>query len=210
MSERVFVFGASGHSKVVIDAIERAAGRTVAFVCDDSVDKQGTQFMGYNVVGGRAALLARRGEVNAGIVAIGDNRARLSIASWILGNGWSLAAVVHPSAAIGRDVEIGDGTVVMAGCVINSGARVGRNAIVNTGATIDHDCEIAEGVHVAPGSHLCGYVSVGEAAFVGAGTTIAPSVRIGARALVGAGSTVLRDVPDDARVAGTPCRPLAI
>ncbi len=47
-----------------------------------------------------------------------------------------LAAVVHPAASVGRDVEIGEGTVVMAGCVINSGARVGRNVIVNTGATI--------------------------------------------------------------------------
>ena len=70
--------------------------------------------------------------------------------------GWStevagLAAVMHPAAAVGSDVEIGEGTVVMAGCVTNSGARVGRNEIVNTGATIEHDCEIADAVDIGPG-----------------------------------------------------------
>ncbi len=70
--------------------------------------------------------------------------------------GWStevagLAAVMHPAAAVGSDVEIGEGTVVMAGCVTNSGARVGRNVIVNTGATIEHDCEIADAVDIGPG-----------------------------------------------------------
>jgi len=35
----VFVFGASGHAKVVIDAIERSQLARVAFVCDDAVDR---------------------------------------------------------------------------------------------------------------------------------------------------------------------------
>ncbi len=70
---------------------------------------------------------------------------------WLVNRVAGLAAVMHPAAAVGSDVEIGEGTVVMAGCVTNSGARVGRNVIVNTGATIDHDCEIADAVHIGPG-----------------------------------------------------------
>jgi sugar O-acyltransferase (sialic acid O-acetyltransferase NeuD family) len=206
--EKIFVFGASGHAKVVIDAIEREASREIAWVCDDAIDKHGKQLMGYAIVGGRDALQARRHETAAGVVAIGDNGIRMKIAAWLAGSGCPLAAVVHPAAAIGRDVEIGDGTVVMAGCVINTGTRVGRNVIVNTGATIDHDCEIADGVHVGPGSHLCGHVALGAGTLVGAGTTIVPSVRVGASCVIGAGSTVLGDVPDRARVGGSPCRPL--
>lgn len=97
--------------------------------------------------------------------------------------GCRLAAVVHPAASVGRDVEIGEGTVVMAGCMINSGARVGRNVIVNTGATIDHDCEIADGVHIGPGSHLCGNVAIGSATLIGAGNgNSAVDTRWGGRA----------------------------
>ena len=211
MSEalRLVVYGASGHAKVVIDAIEREGRNVVAFVCDDAAAKKGTELMGYPVIGGRDAFLEWRSEAAAGVVAIGDNRIRALVASWLAAQGCGLAPVVHPAATIARDVEIGDGSVVMAGCVINSGARLGRNVIVNTGATVDHDCEIGDAVHIGPGAHLCGHVAVGAATFVGAGTTIVPLVRVGADAVIGAGSTVLQNVPDGARAAGSPCRPLA-
>ena len=204
----VFVFGASGHAKVVIDAIEREGLARVVFVCDDAQEKHGTRLMGY-LVGSREELLARCSETSVGVVGIGDNAARTEVAQWLVEHGCALARVVHPSADIGREVAIEDGTVVMAGCVINSGTRVGRNVIVNTGATVDHDCDVGDGAHIGPGSHLCGHVTVGERALVGAGTTIIPGVRIGSRATVGAGSTVLVDVPDGARAGGSPCRPLA-
>lgn len=205
----VFVFGASGHAKVVIDAIERAGRNPVLFVCDDAPDKHGTRLMGYPVIGGREALLARRGETHVGIVGIGDNEARVQVAGWLLSHEYALASVVHPAASIGREVKLEDGTVVMAGCVINSGARIGRNAIVNTSASVDHDCDIGEGVHVGPGARICGHVSIGAGTLIGAGSTIIPSVRIGRGAVIGAGSTVLTDLPDGVRAAGSPCRILA-
>jgi sugar O-acyltransferase (sialic acid O-acetyltransferase NeuD family) len=206
--EKIFVFGAGGHAKVVIDAIEREGRHVIAYVCDDAVEKHGTQIMRYEIVRGRDDLIVRKAEIGKGVVAVGDNNLRMNIASWLVERGCRLAVVVHPAAVVGRDVEIGEGTVVMAGCVINSAARVGRNVIVNTGATIDHDCKIADGVHIGPGSHLCGHVVVGLATMIGAGTTIVPSVRVGAFALIGAGSTVLVDVPDRARAGGSPCHPI--
>jgi sugar O-acyltransferase (sialic acid O-acetyltransferase NeuD family) len=207
-SRGIFVFGASGHAKVVIDAIERAGGMQVLFLCDDADEKRSTQLMGYTIVGGREELLARRSQTEVGIVAIGENAMRMKVAAWLLEHGVRLTSVIHPAATIGRDVQIGDGSVVMAGCVINTGARLGRNVIVNTGASVDHDCEVEDGVHIGPGSHLCGHVSVGAGTLVGAGTTLVPSVRVGAAVTVGAGSTVIRDVPDNARVGGSPCRAL--
>jgi sugar O-acyltransferase (sialic acid O-acetyltransferase NeuD family) len=205
-AEGVFVFGASGHAKVVIDAIERDGRNRVLFVYDDAKHKHGGCLMGYPIVGGREELLARKRETHVGIVGIGDNAARMRVASWLVEHECELTRVVHPGASIAREVDIEDGTVVMAGCVINTGTRVGRNVIVNTGATVDHDCAVDEGVHVGPGSHLCGHVSIGARTLIGAGTTVIPGVRIGSDAVIGAGSTVLGDVPDGARAGGTPCR----
>jgi sugar O-acyltransferase (sialic acid O-acetyltransferase NeuD family) len=204
----VFVFGASGHAKVVIDTIERAGVHTVLFVCDDAPAKHGTRLMGYSVEP-RDALLARRSETHVGIVGIGDNDIRMDVAAWLADHGCTLTSVVHPAASIGREVDIAEGTVVMAGCVVNSGTRIGRNVIVNTGATVDHDCTVGDGAHIAPGSHVCGGVAIGARVLIGAGTTIIPGVRIGDGALIGAGSTVLKDVPELARAGGNPCRLLA-
>ncbi|MBM3358581.1 MAG: acetyltransferase [Betaproteobacteria bacterium] len=209
MATRVFVFGASGHAKVVVDSFERMTGFPVAFIVDDAKQKNGSAICGYRVIGGRDALLARRGEVDAGIVAIGDNRARAAIADWLAAQGFTLVSAIHPGAAIARDVSIGAGAAVMAGTVINTEARIGQHAIINTGATVDHDCVIGDCVHVAPGCHLCGGVSVGAGTLLGAGTTVRPGVRIGKNVTVGAGSTVLQDIPDGAQVAGSPCRPIS-
>jgi sugar O-acyltransferase (sialic acid O-acetyltransferase NeuD family) len=207
-TDRIIVWGAGGHAKVVIDIIERISGATVAFVVDDAPATHGRSLCGYPIIGGRDALVARRAQVSAGIVAIGDNAARATVAAWLLEQGFRFASAVHPAAAVSREVRIGEGSAVMAGTVINFDTAIGAHAIVNTGATIDHDCAIGDCVHIAPGCHLCGGVSVGARSFLGAGTTVIPGVRIGENVVVGAGSTVLQDVPDGARVAGSPCRPI--
>jgi sugar O-acyltransferase (sialic acid O-acetyltransferase NeuD family) len=205
------IYGASGHAKVVIDIVERAGAAEIAFLVDDDPRLRGARFFGYPVLGGLAELqtwLAANAAPGA-IVAIGDNTARSRIAGVLTRHGLTLTAAIHPMAAIGRNVDIGAGTVIMGGCVVNPDTVIGRNTIINTGATIDHDCSIGNDVHIAPGSHLCGGVKVGAGSFLGAGCIVIPGVQIGANATIGAGSTVIADVADGARLAGSPARPLA-
>ena len=64
--EKIFVFGAGGHAKGVIDAIERERRHVIAWVCDDAAEKHGTQVMRYEIVGGRDDLLARKVEKRCG------------------------------------------------------------------------------------------------------------------------------------------------
>lgn len=209
MSNQIFIFGARGHAKVVLDVIEQENRYRVAFLLDDAMKGKERVWFGYPVAGGREVLTTSRPpDVSSGVVAIGQNQARLSVADWLTEHGYGLICAVHPAAVIGRGVEMGQGTVVMAGCVINSDSRIGANVIINTGATVDHDCELADGAHVAPGSHLCGGVRVGRSSLIGAGSTVIPGISIGSRVVVGAGSTVFRDIADGERVAGTPARRL--
>lgn len=207
---RLFLFGASGHAKVVIDVIERVGQHRIVGLFDDAPERQGSVLLGYPVLGGREALLACRDTADGAIVSVGANDARVSVAAWLVGHGIGLVSVVHPGANIGREVMIEAGSVVMAGCVVNSGTKIGCNVVINTGATVDHDCLIGDGAHIAPGCHLCGGVSVGSGVLIGAGTIVIPGIRIGAGATIGAGSTVLHDVSDGACVAGSPCRPISI
>lgn len=208
MSEerRVFVFGASGHAKVVLDLLARA-GVAVALVVDDDPARSGQALLGHRVAGGREALLAGKPAAASGIVAIGGNAPRLAVARWLASQGFGFVLAVHPTAAVGAEVEVGAGSVVMAGAVINPATSIGRHCIVNTGASIDHDCRIGDGAHIAPGARLCGGVTVGDGAFVGAGAVIVPGRCIGAGAIIGAGSVVLQDVSEGATVAGNPARP---
>ena len=206
MKEKIFIFGASGHAKVVIDVIEKQGLYEVAYLVDDDPELKGTNFFGYQVIGGKADLLAIPDEKIKCIVAIGSNTARCKVSAWLFKNDFEKVAVVHPSACISRGVQIGTGTVVMAGVCINADTVVGEDVIVNTRTSIDHDCRIADGVHIAPGSTLCGTVTVGAGTFICAGAIIIPNLTIGKNVTVGSGSTVIRDVASGVTVVGSPAK----
>lgn len=191
--KRIAVFGAGGHGKVVVDAIERNAALAVACVVDDR-PQPGAVILGRPVAGGREALLARRSEIDGVIVAIGDNRARMEVAGWLAIQGFALQSVAHPAAVVAPSATIGAGVLVMPGAVVNADARIGANAIVNSGAIIEHDCDVGEGVHIAPGAVLCGGASVGAGTLVGAGAVILPGVRLAPSQLIKAGTVVAGNV----------------
>lgn len=207
MGENIFVFGAGGHAKVVLDVIEKQGIYRTVCLFDDEESLKGTELYGYRVAGGRKDLIANAQSlaVRGCIIAIGDNRIRLEVAKWMASNHFDLITAIHSSSQLARGATVGPNTVVMAGTVINPDAKIGASVIINTAATVDHDCLICDGVHVAPGCHLCGNVTVGEGAFLGAGTIVTPGVRIGEYAVIGAGSVVVTDVPAHVVAKGVPC-----
>lgn len=206
MKDKIFVFGASGHAKVVVDVIEQQGLYDIVFLVDDDPTLKGNEFYGYRVIGGKRELLEARDQICGGIVAIGSNRARIAVAQWLSDNRFPLVSAIHPFAQLGRGVAVSAGTVIMAGAVINSDTNIGRNVIVNTRASVDHDCVIGDGVHIAPGATLCGTVSVGIGSFVCAGATIIPNLTVGNNVIVGAGSTVIGNIPDNVIVVGSPAK----
>lgn len=185
----IFVYGAGGHGKVVIDTWRSLpSSPPIDFLVDDDVRLQGRTLLGIPVRGPEAIRDER------GVIAIGDNTARIAVASRFKGR---LVTVIHRSAVVSSEATVGEGTMIMPMAVVNPGAVLGENVILNTGATVDHDCVIEDGAHIAPGVHLCGNVMVGEGALLGVGVSVVPGVRIGKRVLVHAGMTVRRDVADD-------------
>lgn len=128
-------------------------------------------------------LLRMRIFLDGIVIAVGDNRDRKKEAEKIPPEQ-ICPALVHTFAVVMPDVVLGQGTVVMAGAIVQVGSRIGKHVILNTGCTVDHDCTIEDYAHIAPGAHLCGGVHVGEGALVGVGVSVAPGAKIPAWTLV--------------------------
>lgn len=205
--EAIAIWGASGHGRVVLDAIRCASQVRVAGFVDDDPKRKGERFAGSVVLGGRevlAELLAQG--VRRVHVAVGHCATRSRIARALTELGFGLCTVTHPTSVIARDASVADGTFAAANVVVNSGATVGRLVILNTACVVDHDSRIGDAVHVAPGSTLGGLVQVGEETFIGIGATVINCVSIGSRSVVGAGAIVVNDLPDDVVAYGVPAR----
>ena len=142
--------------------------------------------------GGHAAVVrdaARTLISGRTVVAVGNNADRKSEVGR-QPEGTSYAVVIDPNAVVSDEAEIGDGTVVMAGAVVQARAKAGRHVILNSNSSTDHDCTIGDFSHIAPGAVLCGNVTVGEGALVGAGAVCLPGAVIEPWTTVKAGEVV--------------------
>ena len=201
MGRGLIVLGGSGHAAVVIDTAQ-AAGFDVQAVLDDDQRLHGGRVVGVPVIG--AIGVAQVGEDTGAVIAIGSNPGRAAVAERV---SVPMASIIHPETITAPDLVVGEGTVVLAGAVVQARTAIGTHVIVNTGAIIDHDCTIGDFVHVAPGAIICGGVTIGEGAFVGAGATLTPGVSVETGATVGAGAVVLEQVAAGSTVVGVPARP---
>ncbi len=191
----IYLFGASGHAKVIIDII-KAQGDSVACLYDDNPHLSEIHGIAVN----KAEDVDITGPM---IISIGANKVRRLISERYK---VAYAVAIHPNAMISDSAKIGDGSVVMQGAIVQSDVRIGKHCIINSGASIDHECVIGDFVHISPQSTLCGNVRVGNDTWVGAGTTIIPGIKIGSNSIIGAGSVVVEDIPDNVVAYGNPCK----
>lgn len=204
---KIVVYGAGGHAKVILDILEREERYQIVGLLDDDPQLQEREFFGYSVLGSGGILEEMRDSgVQGAIVAVGDNETRGRLAVRVQMAGLKLITALHPAATISRRVDIGVGSAVMAGVVINADSTIGNNAIVNTSATVDHDCFVGECVHLSPGVHVAGGVRIGHHAHLGIGSVVLPGLSIGHHTTIGAGSVVNRDLPPEVVAVGVPAR----
>ena len=189
----MYLYGASGHAKVIIDILSSLGIRVEALVDDNP---------GIDVLSSYPVLHEHDG-LSPFIISIGDNEVRKKIAEKVHSD---FAIAIHPSAIVSPSAEIGEGSVVMQGAIVQAYASIGKHCIVNTGASVDHECVIRDFVHLSPHCTLCGNVIVGEGTWIGAGAVVKQGIKIGCWCTVGAGAVVVKDVEDGATVVGVPAR----
>ncbi len=204
---KIIIAGSGGHAKVIIDILEKLDRYDIiGFI--DGFKAKGTSVYGYEVLGDESYIQDNHNTIDGGIVAIGDNWVRSKVVSRILAihTQFKFITAVHPSATIARGVTVGDGTVIMAGSVINSDTVIGEHCILNTKSSVDHDCTVRDFVTIAPNATTGGNVKIGNFSTVSLGANIIHSREIGAHTIIGAGSNVLSDIGSFTVAYGTPAR----
>lgn len=201
----ILVLGARGHAKVVITTIRAEGRHEIAGILDDDASLEGQAVLGVRVLGPIAPEAIARLGVRHALVAVGSNQARADIVQR-LARQVEWPTIVHPHASVAEDVAPGEGTIVLAGVVIQPDTVVGRHVILNTGCSVDHDCVVEDFAHVAPGARVAGHCRIGTGSLLGIGCAVIPGRTIGPRAIIGAGAAVVSDVPPGVVAMGVPAR----
>ena len=195
--KKLVIIGAGGHGRVVAD-IARLLGYKKIYFLDDDVKN----FLAC----GKIEEFLKYIPDSLFFVAVGNNAVRERFFEELKEKGGIIVNLVHPSAVIANDVNLGRGIVVMAGAVINTGSQIGDGCIINTASSVDHDCKIGKFVHISVGAHLAGTVNVGERTFIGAGATVINNINVVSDCIIGAGAVVVKNLGQAGTYIGVPAR----
>ncbi|WP_067151769.1 acetyltransferase [Pseudotamlana agarivorans] len=206
---KIVIIGASGHAKVIIDIIEKQGEYEILGLLDTYKPKN-QSILGYKILGTEDYItdLLNAGKIIGGIIAIGDNFTRKNLYKKIAQNNpnFKFITAIHPSAIIGKNVTIGDGTVIMPAVVVNINSTIGIQVILNTKCSIDHDNCIDDFSSVSPGATMGGNVRLGKCSSVSLGANIIENISIGNNTIIGSGSLVLNSFGDNEVVYGVPAK----
>lgn len=201
MAKEVIIIGSGGHAKVIADIILKSGDTLVGFLDDDESKQGKTIYLNYKVIGKISDCVNYTEKLF--IVAIGNNDFRARIVGE---NDLRWYTAIHPQAIVADTVTVGEGTVVMAGAILNPDTKIGRHCIINTSSSIDHDNNIGDFVHISPGAHLAGTVSVGNKTWICAGAVVINNINIVDNVVVGAGATVIKNVKMPGTYVGVPAK----
>lgn len=201
-TERIFLVGAGGHGKVVLDALLLVGIQSDRItISDGNTALHGKDFLGIAI---NVPAIQEGAEQGSFHVAIGIAAVRQQVFTQFDAIGGQPLTVTHPAATISRFATIGAGSFVAAHAVVSPAVSLSRGVIINHGAVVDHDCVVGEFSHVAPGATLGGGVQIGARVLIGAGANLLPGIKIGDGAVIGAGAVVLNDVKAGDTCVGVP------
>lgn len=206
VKKALYIYGAGGWSKKVINATEVMNEYEIKGIIDDSPSLKGMLIMGYSVLGGKEYLEHINKQNTYFIVAIGNNKIRRQLAENLLSRDFELATIIHTTAIIASNSTIGKGTVVQAAANIDPAVVIGKYCIINTGSFVGHDSAIGDAVHLSPGAHVGAYLRVGDRSWMGMNSLVISNKNIGEDCIIGAGSIVIDDIPSNSKVVGNPAR----
>lgn len=207
MKQNILLFGAGGHSKVIIDIILQVKKYNILGYIDYTYSA-GEYVNGLKVYGSNSEISAifKNENIAGGVLCTGLNHARMNIVDEVSNeiSEFKWLSVIHPNASISPDVLVGEGTVICSGVCISTGSKIGKYTILNTGSSVDHDNIIEDYASCGPGVVTGGNVNIGFMSYIGIGSIIKHNIKIGKHSVIGGGSYVNKDIGNHALGYGIP------
>jgi sugar O-acyltransferase (sialic acid O-acetyltransferase NeuD family) len=205
---KLVIIGAGGLGREVLCWARQSVGHGEDWVVKGFVDDNPDAFGGRRV---SAPLLGTLRDYQPAsdevfVCAIGTPEVRRRCCETIEGRGGVLHTLVHRTAILGDEVQLGPGAILCPYAIVSGYNRLGKGVIVNLHSSVDHDANVGDWVQINCHCDLTADVQVGDEVWFSSHVTVSPRVKIGARAYLGIGAVILRDVLPDEKVFGVPAR----
>ncbi len=202
------IIGAGTYGEVYLAYLQEAGIEIVGFV-DDNPDLQGNYVKGVPVLGTIADLQHLKNECDATAVycPIGNNKLRVRFLEYAKSLGYKTPCFIHSSVIMHSSVTVGDGVYILLGAKIMPYTKIDDYVMISMNALVAHHNHLKRGTFISTGVNFGASITANENSYIGIGATIMTGIHnLGKDCVVGAGAVVIRDVPDNAVVAGVPAK----
>jgi len=194
--DKILLIGAGGHARSCIDVLEEENQFEIAGLIEKG-ESISNNSLGYPVIGTDDDLKVLRQQYKNAIITVGQIKSpkiRIKLYQLLKELDFTLPVIVSPHAYVSKHSQIGEGSIIMHGVIINANAKIGNNCIINNRALIEHDAVIGDHCHIATGAIINGEVSVGNETFIGSGALTRQAISIGGNCVIGAGEVLKNDI----------------
>lgn len=206
------IIGAGTYGEVYLSYLQEEGVEIIGFL-DDNESLQGKLIRGIPVLGGTELLssLRKTHEVEAVYCPIGNNKLRVHFLNKAKLLGYKIPNYIHPSVIISSEVSLGKGVYILLGSRIMPYTIIEDYVMISMGVNIAHHSVLCKGAFLSTGVNFGASIHAKEYSYIGISSTIMTGVKeLGANCLIGAGAVVIKDVPDNAVMAGVPAKVLRI
>jgi len=205
--KNILIYGASGHSKMIVDIIHKNNSHNIVGYID-TYKPIGTELYGYKILGNLEKLndLQQQHNVDRIVIGVGENSIRLKVWEKIksLSSNITFDSIVHPSAVLAENIVVPEGVVIMAGAIVNCDATIGKFCIINTNSSLGHDSTMKDFSSLAPGVAIGGNVSIGFCSAFCLHSAAIQNVTIGDHTVIASGALVAKSIESYKLAKGVP------
>ena len=123
------------------------------------------------------------------------NKNRRIIWQQVRDQGYKFISYISDDATVEPD-SIGEGNIILPGCVIQPFVTIGNFNIFESGCVVCHHSVIDDFCFFAPSVSLAGHTKVGQGSFWGNNSASKNGISVGRHVLVGAGAYVSVNLED--------------
>ncbi len=206
--KHLLIIGARGWGREVYDIAKACIEAGADFLVKGFLDDKADALNGYKdyppIIGPVETYEIKKDDIF--ICALGDVKYKKQYADIIQAKGGEFISLVHPTAIIGTNAQIGKGCVVGAYANLSSDTIIGDFVTISIRAGMGHDSTIGNYSHIGGNCCISGFVTIGESVTMHPGCVMVPHRKIGNNAVIGTGSVVLSNVKANTTVFGNPAK----
>lgn len=207
--KQLIIIGAGGMGRTLYDMARESVGFGTEYEIKGFIDDNTAALDGFEnyppMLGAISGYQPKEDEVF--VCSIGGGSRRKCMEE-IIARGGSFLTMIHKTARIGTNVEIGEGTIVGAFTSIGADAKVGRYNLIQSYTVVGHDSRIGDWNRIDTHVTLVGGTIVEDEADIHTSAMINHKVVVESNSRVAACSFVIRRVKSGTTVMGNPAKKL--